>query len=286
MTKTSAWGNMPHSGPGRYRRSDVFALKHRLSRCVDVFRAQTVLGVATLKEFDEFCRAASIAPVPWSRKVESLARSRTFELNDLERALARIREAGRTSPPSCPINWRAVARRAGGRRVIYNSDLYAALLSGRPQAYVAYPERDGLEALTFEEADVVRVLDELALPEVSGCMTLEGACQQLGLPEAVLMAFARRNPLSFREERKIVTTAFARTFASAYVCDRELAADTGATPESVRETLSTTGVDPEVEVDVLGEGVWAVYRRAKVDQSWERLEALLAADRKAISAEA
>ena len=166
LMKTVVWKDMPACGPDLFRRADVFALKGRLSRCVSIDEARSVLGLGKSREIEDFCRAAAIVPVPWASNAAYLAQNRSFELDDLERALARIRRAGRTSPPVYPVDWKTVTKRASGRARIGVCKLHAALLSGRLQAYVAHPDRKGLEAMTFEAAEVGDVIDRLAFPDV------------------------------------------------------------------------------------------------------------------------
>ncbi len=165
LAKTSIWKEIPACAPDRFYRSDVFALKSRLSRCVPIEEAQRRLGLETPQETEEFLRVAAVAPIAWARRAKYFAQNRTFELDDLERALARVRQARRPSAPLRPVNWKAVMQRVCGRSDAAIGKLHAALLSGRLQAYLAHADREGLETMTFEEAEVTDLVGELAISD-------------------------------------------------------------------------------------------------------------------------
>ncbi len=165
MTATVVWKDMPFFGPGLFRRSDVFTLKRRLSRCLTIDEAGKLLGIETSQETEMFCRVAAIAAVSWAPKAKYLSQHRSFELDELERALARVCRAAQTCPPVCPVDWQTVVQRAFGRSIIDIGKLHAALLSGRLKAYVAFTDRRGLEAMTFEDAEVCELIDQLALAD-------------------------------------------------------------------------------------------------------------------------
>ena len=158
LTKTAAWADMSPCGQDLFRRSDVFELGSRLSRYVPIEEACRVLGLGTARETEQFCRVFGIVPLLWARKAARLAMNRSFDLDELERALAGMRAAGRASPPVCPVGWRTVARQASRQAKLGDRTLHTALLSGRLQPYVAYPDRQGLAAFTFDATEVAEVV--------------------------------------------------------------------------------------------------------------------------------
>ena len=231
LERQALWtDSVPVSSPskrGRYPRADILAFRAKLDRLVTPHVLDVSLGIGH-GHGTALCDAGLIPSHHWTRhgkKVET----RSVDMADAEAVLRRLERLARPLPPDRPLSFTAVIQRALNRRVLSFADVMRCILSGQLRGHVADPRKPGLAAMAFEEAEVVRVLDDMATPSRCGKICLADVARSLhvgakGVRRLVEMGLLPRLDCG---KHFVFDMEAVKGFGDTFVSDAELARQNG-----------------------------------------------------------
>ena len=143
-------------------------------------------------------------------------------------------------------------------------DVIRCILSGQLRGHLAAPAKPGFESLSFEEEDVIQVLDEISSPSRTGKMCLGDVVLALKLPAIAVhqLVEAKLLPEPTRHGGCLFDADAVEGFRASFVTDLELARQKRAEPAEIRIAMALMGARLVAKVSLRGKGTAAVYRKA------------------------
>lgn len=250
-----------------YARSDVEALKEKLSRLVSPGVADVMLGMNRGKTA-QLAEAGLVTVHQWHRHHRN-SEQRSVDLREIERIFERIRYLCVVSAPARPLTFRTLQAMATARRVVSFVDLIRCLLSGQLRGYLADPLAPKLDGLVFEQADAEAAMDWMSSPARTGEMVLGDVVRCLRIPAKAVHQLVGEGllPRPRRVCAYIFSTDAIRAFRKEFAYDTELARQHGTRPDEVRRRLAVAGIRPVTTIEIKRGAAVAVYRRADTEGS-------------------
>jgi len=248
----------------QYARTDIEALKEKLSRLVSPGVADGMLGMARGKTI-QIAEAGMITVHQWHRHHRN-SEQRSVDLREIEGIFERIRNLCVASAPARPLAFKTLQLMATARRVVSFVDLIGCLLSGQLRGHLADAAAPRLDGLVFEQANAEAVMDRMSSPEWTGEMVLGDVVRCLGIPAKAVHQLVGEGLLP--QPRRVCAYIFGvdaiQVFRKGFTYDTELARQHGTRPDDVRRTLAEAGIRPVTTIKAKRGAVVAVYRRHDV----------------------
>lgn len=247
-----------------YARSDIEALKEKLSRLVSPGVADIMLGMGRGKTA-QLAEADLVTVYQWHRHHRN-SEQRSVDLEEIEGIFDRIRNLCVVSAPARPLAFRTLKSMATARRVVSFVDLIRCLLSGQLRGYLADPSVPRLGGLVFEQAHAEAAMDRMSSPARTGEMVLGDVVRCLGIPAKAVHQLVGEGLLP--RPRRVCAYIFGadaiRAFRKDFTYDTELARQRRTRPDEIRRRLAAAGIRPVTTIESKRGAAVAVYRKTEV----------------------
>lgn len=252
------------NGTPQFARSDIDALKARLSRLMSPGVADTVLGIGRGRTA-QLVEAGLITACHWNRNHRN-SEQRSVDVADIYALFDRVRSLATSAPPAQAVTFESLLKMATARRVVTFIDVIRCLLSGEIRGHLADTGTPGLASLAFDRADAEQMMDRLASPAQTGKMVLGQVTRRLGIPAKAVHQLVAEGllPRPQRVCAYIFDAHAIEAFRNEFTYDSAIARQTRTAVDPIRHDLALVGGRPVTTITMRNGTTSAVYRKAKL----------------------